>query len=240
MNIYSGTPYTYYISWSALDLHYYGVRYANHCHPTDFWKRYFTSSTYVKRLIKNYGHPDVIQIRKIFTSCEEAIKWESTVLRRIKALDKINWLNCANQHTRVRKNFDRYLSPNFGYIFSPLEKLNKSIQYKKHKWWNNGISQCFCETQPDDSYKRGRLQFNNRGAQIGASINSQKYWVTNGNNEQMIFKTTPIPVGYFPGRIQSVLKGKTNHARGTFWWTDGTITKMSSVSPGQGWRAGRR
>lgn len=237
----NNTPFTYYLYWSNLDLHYYGVRFARNCHPSDLWTKYFSSSSYVNRLRKNYGDPDIIQIRKTFPSVNQAKNWETTVLRRISALSKMNWLNCANQSIRVRKNFDGYLSPNFGYIFSPLQKVNKSTQYKKHKWWNNGISQCFREIPPNNSYSRGRLLFNNIGARIGATINSQKYWITNGIDEKMIFRTDCIPNGYSPGRIQSVLKGKSNiHARGTYWWTNGTETKMSAVTPGPLWRAGRQ
>lgn len=238
-NSMNNTPFTYYLCWSKLDLHYYGVRYAVGCDPTELWTRYFTSSTYVNRLRKNYGDPDVIQVRRTFTTVAESKSWESRVLRRIQALDKMNWLNCANQSIRVRKNFDGFLAPNYGYVFTPIEKVNKSVQYKKHKWWNNGVAQCFCETPPDTTYQRGRLQFNNRGAQMGARINSQKYWVTNGTDEQMIFKTDPIPAGYAPGRTESVLKGKTNHARGTRWWTNGTTTKMSEDCPGPDWTRGR-
>ena len=104
---------------------------------------------------------------------------------------------------------------------------------------NNGTEQAFSEVAPGSDYRRGRLTFNNRGAQIGAQINSQKYWITNGIVEEMIFKTDPIPAGYAPGRIESVLKGKTNHARGTHWWTDGTTTKMSEDCPGPEWTQGR-
>lgn len=240
MNIYSGTPFTYYISWSKLNLHYYGVRYAIGCDPSELWTKYFSSSTYVKRLRKNYGEPDIIQVRKTFTSSKNARKWESTVIRRIRALNKMHWLNCANQSIRVIKNFDGYLSGGFGYIFSPLQKTTLSEQNKKHKWWNNGESQVFRELPPDADYKRGRLAFNNTGAKIGTDKQRGKIWINNILSEMMVLPNLPIPEGFTAGRIKSPLKGKLdNHAKGRYWWTNGTHTKMSTVSPGPLWRVGR-
>lgn len=230
-------PFTYYLYWSDLDLHYYGVRYAIDCNPTELWTTYFTSSTYVKRLRKNYGDPDIIQVRKRFDDPIQAKNWESKVLRRIKALDKMNWLNCANQSIRVRKNFDGFLAPNFGYVFSPVEKINKSVQYKKHKWWNNGTNQCFCEAPPDGSYKRGRLLFNNVGAQMGANISKLKKWYTNGVSSVFTIPGTE-PIGYTYGRtIKNRIK--PNALKGSAWWTNGIESKLSFVNPGPEWRRGR-
>lgn len=230
-------PFTYYLYWASLNLHYYGVRYAISCQPSELWTTYFTSSTYVNRLRKNYGDPDIIQVRKIFVSAKDAKKWESTVLRRIKALDKMTWLNCANQSIRVRKNFDGFLAPNFGYIFTPIEKVNKSIQYKKHKWWNNGIEQCFCELPPNSSYKRGRLTFNNRGAQMGANISKLKKWYTDGVDSVFVIPGTE-PVGFVLGR-KVKNRVKPNALKGSQWWTNGQQSKLSFVSPGPEWIRGR-
>lgn len=59
MNIY--TPYTYHIAWTSIDKHYYGVRYAKNCHPSDLWQTYFTSSKHVKNTRERYGEPDIIE-----------------------------------------------------------------------------------------------------------------------------------------------------------------------------------
>ena len=237
-NSMNNTPFTYYLYWLELDLHYYGVRYAINCNPTELWTTYFTSSTYVNRLRKNYGDPDIIQVRKIFNDIEQAKRWESKVLQRVKALDKMNWLNCANQFIRVRKNFDGFLAPNFGYVFTPIEKVNKSIQYKKHKWWTNGTNQCFCEAPPDDSYSKGRLPFNNTGAQIGANISKLKKWYTNGVDSVFTMPGNE-PTGYVLGRkIKNRIK--SNPLKGSKWWTNGTESKLSFISPGSEWKLGRQ
>lgn len=86
-------PYTYYIAWSDHNLHYYGVRYAEGCHPDDFWKTYFTSSKHVTKARKLYGDPDIIQIRRTFADKDEAIEWEHKVLRRMKVMEHDHWLN---------------------------------------------------------------------------------------------------------------------------------------------------
>ena len=237
MNIYSGTPYTYYISWTALDLHYYGVRFANHCHPNDFWKKYFTSSDKVKSIRKQYGDPDVIKIRRTFNSVDQARCWESRVLKKLKVLKDNRWLNANVGKAYSWKSGVEH--QNYGRVFSQEARQKQSISKSKLRWWNNGIEQSFSELPPGTEYQKGRLLFNNRGAKIGANINRQKYWITDGTNEMMIFKTDSIPAGYSPGRIESALKGKTNHARGTHWWNNGTTTKMSPVSPGPLWIRGR-
>jgi hypothetical protein len=231
------TPFTYYLCWTALDLHYYGVRYAINCDPSDLWTRYFTSSTYVNRLRKNYGDPDIIQIRRTFSSEDKAKQWEVKVLSRVKALDRMNWLNCGNQSIRVRKNFDGYLAPNYGHIFSLVEKVNKSIQNKKSKWWNNGTDQRFCEIPPDSSYQRGRLTFNNRGAQMGADISKLKRWYTDGTESVFVIPGTE-PAGYVTGR-KIKTRAKPSAYKGSQWWTNGQKSKLSFVSPGPDWQLGR-
>jgi hypothetical protein len=86
-------PYTYLIGWSKLNKWYYGVRFAKKCHPSDLWIKYFTSSKQVKHFRKIHGEPDIIDIRKTFSSVEAAILWEEKVLRKVKVLKDDKWLN---------------------------------------------------------------------------------------------------------------------------------------------------
>jgi hypothetical protein len=88
------TPFTYYLYHRPTGLKYYGVRYRQHCQPRDLWTTYFTSSTYVADLIKQYGKDSFdVEIRKIFDTPEAATIWETKVLRRLKVLQKDDWLN---------------------------------------------------------------------------------------------------------------------------------------------------
>lgn len=96
------TPYTYLIGWSKLNKWYYGRRTKVNCHPDDFWKKYFTSSKYVKNFRKEHGEPDVIQIRKIFNNINDCVLWEEKFLNKINAKCNDNWLNKSNGYL----NFD--------------------------------------------------------------------------------------------------------------------------------------
>jgi len=86
-------PYTYLIGWSDLDVWYYGCRFAKGCNPSDLWNSYFTSSKYVKEFVDCFGPPDVKEIRKIFINTKSARIWENKVLKRMKVVDKDNWIN---------------------------------------------------------------------------------------------------------------------------------------------------
>lgn len=89
-------PYTYIISWSKLNKHYYGVRYANIKDPTeDLWKEYFTSSDIVKSFRIQYGEPDIIKIDKTFDSKEEACSYELEFLIENNCVKNSDWLNQA-------------------------------------------------------------------------------------------------------------------------------------------------
>ncbi len=95
------TPYCYLIGWSKQNKYYYGARWAKEskclyesgCHPDDFWVTYHTTSNFVTEMVEKYGDPDVIKIRKTFTTAAEAIKYEKKVLKRLKAVEKPLWLN---------------------------------------------------------------------------------------------------------------------------------------------------
>ncbi len=51
-------PYVYLLVNKTTNLKYLGVRYARGCNPSDFWVEYFTSSSSVKSLIKEFGEND--------------------------------------------------------------------------------------------------------------------------------------------------------------------------------------
>jgi len=106
-------PYSYLIGWSVLGKFYYGVKFAQGCHPDNFWKNYFTSSQIVKQYRTEYGEPDIIQIRKTFPifkyrnlelAQDAAVKHEQKVLKRAKLIEKNSFLNCSsNVENRTKK-----------------------------------------------------------------------------------------------------------------------------------------
>lgn len=86
-------PFTYLIGWSEHNLWYYGVRFAQGCDPTDLWTKYFTSSEIVTDTRMKLGEPDVIQVRKTFSTDIKAKLWEDKILSSIPKEKRIHWLN---------------------------------------------------------------------------------------------------------------------------------------------------
>ena len=107
-------PYTYLIGWKLQNKFYYGVRFANKCHPTDLMVSYFTSSTEVENMIKEYGLPDLIEVRKQFKESVTARLWEHKVLRRMKVIKSDNWLNKTDN--KAIQPMSGELNPMFGKI----------------------------------------------------------------------------------------------------------------------------
>lgn len=87
-------PYTYLLKHVPTSTFYYGVRYANKCHPSDLWTKYFTSSKHIHELINIYGKDSFIcEIRKTFDDKQKARNWEHKVLKRINAVLRNDFLN---------------------------------------------------------------------------------------------------------------------------------------------------
>jgi hypothetical protein len=89
-------PYTYLIGWTKHNLYYYGSEYGaltKIAHPSNLWNTYFTSCKKINDYRKTLGEPDLISIRKTFYFQVDCINWEAKVLRRLKVLNKSNWIN---------------------------------------------------------------------------------------------------------------------------------------------------
>jgi hypothetical protein len=167
-------PYTYLIGWNTLGKYYYGVRYAKNCNPSDFWKRYFTSSKKVKEYVNQYGKPDVIEIRKTFSSAAAAIKWETTVLRRLNVLVEDKWLNAniagaqlQTPETRKKKSEKlkgRKKPEGFGAIVSKNKKNTKLSEETKRllSTQNQGARHPQYGTTASEQKKR-KISLKNKG-----------------------------------------------------------------------------
>ena len=119
--------YTYLIGWSSKNKWYYGVRVANKFTPeNDLWKVYFTSSVHVEQFRKEFGEPDVIQIRKTFNNSNKAILYEQKILTRLKISTNEKWLN---QHTGGSK----FIMSRKGNPLSEKHKKNISESQKGAK-----------------------------------------------------------------------------------------------------------
>lgn len=88
-----GTPFTYLIGWTELNIYYYGVRYSKTCHPNDLWNTYFTSSKHVKKFRKENGEPNLIKIDYVFDYGEEAREYEELFIMENNCVYDQKWLN---------------------------------------------------------------------------------------------------------------------------------------------------
>lgn len=110
--------YTYLIGWSEHRKYYYGVRFAKDAKPEDLWVSYFTLSKHVKAFTKEFGNPDIIEIRKMFDNVQEAREWEHKVLRRIGAVKSDMWLNKTDNKARSR----------YSHVWTEEEKKAASVR----------------------------------------------------------------------------------------------------------------
>lgn len=88
-------PYTYLVKHRPTNRVYYGMRAANKVDPQqDLWQHYFTSSPKVRQLIEETGKDSFdIEIRRVFETKEQAVAWETRVLRRCRVLENDHWIN---------------------------------------------------------------------------------------------------------------------------------------------------
>lgn len=76
---------------------YYGVQWKLGCSPSNLWTTYFTSSKHVKAFRAQHGEPDIISIRKTFSSSADARVHESKVLKRMHCGSRVDFLNVTEQ-----------------------------------------------------------------------------------------------------------------------------------------------
>lgn len=142
-------PYTYLITHIPSGKRYYGVRWANGCSPNELLKTYFTSSREVSRLIKESPEDFKSEIRRVFNDKNTAIRWESKVLKRLKAKDSDAWFNktdnraisydmhpmTGRRHSEETKK--KISSKKKGRSLSD-ETRKKMSEYRSKHHWNKG------------------------------------------------------------------------------------------------------
>jgi hypothetical protein len=122
-------PYTYLIGWTNLDRWYYGVQYketGKKANPINLWTNYHTSSKNVAYYREEYGEPDVIEVRKIFTNGTSKERRKASQLYEKRVLQRLN----------VTKN-DRWINESItgnGHDVTPMwvrKKLSKALKGRK-------------------------------------------------------------------------------------------------------------
>lgn len=245
-------PCTYFIKWTKLNKWYYGVRHAKGCHPSEFWQKYFTSSKYVKELLKEFGNPDIIQIRKTFEDAKKAILWERTVLTKMQVLHRDDSLN-KNIAGSIIISPEKYISiaekrKNSRTTYNSWDQSKEKNPMWGKRWITNGnISKVIKKNDilPDGWYE-GRVVVNsqkkyNRRKDEGGFIKlKNSIWITNGVENKRISSHELIPSDWHRGHTvkdKNSIKGSSN----TIWITDGIdnrkIHKLELIP--EGWKRGR-
>lgn len=163
-------------------------------------QKYKGSGKHWLRHLKVHGDLIETEILKECSSITELAEWGKYYSELWDIVRNPEW---ANMRPEYGDGGDTSNTENYKKWLPRLVEENK-----RRKWWNNGTVQTFTELPPDDSYVRGRLVFNNKGAKIGAAVNRTKHWITNGNIEMMVAKDLPVPEGFRLGRIESPKKGR--------------------------------
>lgn len=220
------TPYTYLIGWTRHNKFYYGVRYAAGCDPADLWVTYFTSSTHVSQFRTSYGEPDIIQVRKTFSSAAAAISWETRVLTRIGVISSEHWINRTNNkaivYERTPESIAKFVSKVRGRTSpfrgrSHTEKA-KQVNREKHLGKKTGrTSADFTDEwkRKISESKKGKVREQTQEEKQARSVRAisdgfnknavGKIWINNGVVSKRV---TPESVNDYPGFIRGRLSIK--------------------------------
>lgn len=226
-------PYTYLIGWKKLNLWYYGVRISRDCNPADLWVTYFTSSKYVAETVKTHGAPDVVQIRKTFDNPVDAVKWEITVLRRMKVLNDTRFLNKniggAIFHTAdIRKKISDTHQKN--------KKLKTNNPMTGKRWITDGIKNK--AILKDEDLPAGWIA--GKTVHIKNVVNSKgTIWITNGVNNKRVSLDFKIEDGWRKGHTVKDKERLRSSSR-YMWITNGHKSikiPRDSLIP-EGWKRG--
>lgn len=87
--------------------------------------------------IEEYGEPDIIEVRKVFSSVDSARQWEQNVLRRLDVTHRDDYLNktdnisiCPVASSNAKKRYwDQYTSDERSAIVAPSRlKISKNVR----------------------------------------------------------------------------------------------------------------
>ena len=112
------TPYVYRIKNRITSEFYYGCKYAKNCHPSTFWKEYFTSSgTIAEKLLEHAADLWDTKIIKICKTPKEALALEGKLIKRtIKSKFSLNFryheTYCGMNEIIVAKMLKKRTTPN--------------------------------------------------------------------------------------------------------------------------------
>jgi ribosomal protein L39E len=161
-------PFTYIITHVPTNVKYYGARWAKGCNPKDLGTTYFSSSNFMKKIIKEEGLDKFkFEVRKTFSSAEEAIKWETKFLTKIDAAKSPYWFNKHNN-----QGTPKFVNEG-GYKLSERAKQNmrkpKSLQHKEKLVENLNKNRVIPEWTEDRKITQSESMKNEKNHNFGKS-----------------------------------------------------------------------
>lgn len=156
--------YTYILKCNVTEEFYYGCRYAKNSTPDDFWVSYFTSSKYVKELLIKYGKESFsYQIRKISDNNGIIQNWEHKVLRRLKVIDRADFLNRTDNKSISSEDSAKGAKNRLPLSTEDREKLGERMRKlnsgrKRTEEWKIAHSKLMMERQKDGGFKLGKKE----------------------------------------------------------------------------------
>ena len=204
-------PYFYKILHKNTGKIYVGSQYGKNSDSKNLLESYFTSSVYVKRLIKEYG-TDSFEILTIKERPDARQYEQRYLLKMYYAFGKDKFCDIF-----INKN----LSPGILLTREIIEKANI-----KRKVSNSISSKKLLE--------EGRHNF-----QLFTNASEYEH-VRKLRSEKMMNNTYGlgrIMTDETRNKIAESVKGNTN-VRNTKWWNNGNKRKRSKASPGEGWKEG--
>jgi hypothetical protein len=139
--------FTYLITHIASGKRYYGSKFSKGCDPSCLGVTYFGSSNYLNADIKQFGvDAFTYEVRKIFSSREACLKWEVTVLRRMKVVGKSElWYNRTAGGFKFYSFMEREQNPNFGKTWVQPDEVKERIALSCSLWWSSDKGKRYIE-----------------------------------------------------------------------------------------------
>lgn len=208
-------PYTYLLKHLPTGKFYYGCRFAEGCHPSEFWKEYKTSSKYVKELVEQYGADSFeYEIRKTFTDKLAARTWETKVLTKMKVVIREDFLNMTDNISispeaaskgrkgkfgmfpNSQKQIDAIKKANTGLKRSEEVKRKMSESAKGRDAWNKGIPHSEETKQKMAAARVGRKQPKQYADKMRVQITGRKMYINELGQKKLCFPGTE-PAGFY-------------------------------------------
>jgi hypothetical protein len=241
------------------------VQYGRNANPDNFWKTYFTSSKHVSYRLKQYGKECFqFEIRKTFDAPMKAKLWEERVLRRMKVVEKSEWLNkndsIAPPHYTGEKN------PFFGKHHSE-ETKNKVRKKAKNRFEDPTFVEKYASAMKNrnndvhrtDEYRQMKSEKGKRNYELGISgINFDRSGSGNGmfgktHSEDARKKMAEKKQGLYGGssnpmfgkrHSDEVRKKQSELIKGRIWVRNGMQSKQIPLEQldtylNEGWNRGR-